>query len=82
MTQTVKQQVSGIDVTIEYANEGDAPVSEKEIGAYISRAREPVSYTHLDVYKRQHGWFPIAEPHTSRILPPEKAVLISITETP
>lgn len=40
MTQTTKQQVSGIDITIEYANAGDAPVSEKEIGAYIARARE------------------------------------------
>ena len=40
MAQTIKQQVSGIDITIAYANEGDAPVSEKEINAYIDRARE------------------------------------------
>lgn len=40
MTQATKQQAFGIDVSIEYKNEKDAPVSEKEIGAYIARARE------------------------------------------
>ena len=40
MAQATTQQISGIDVSIEYKNEGDAPVSEKEINAYIASARE------------------------------------------
>ena len=41
MTKTIEQQlISGIAVTIEYTSANDAPVSEKEIKAYIARAHE------------------------------------------
>lgn len=41
MAHTVElQHINGVDVEIEYSNAGDAPVSEKEIRAYIARAHE------------------------------------------
>ncbi len=38
--KTTKLQQSGVDVSIEYTNDSDAPVTSEEISAYISRARE------------------------------------------
>lgn len=40
MAQVSKREMHGIEVSIEYKNGSDAPVSEKEIEAYIARARE------------------------------------------
>ena len=37
MAQAVRQLVDDVDVTIEYAHESDAPVSNNEIRAYIDR---------------------------------------------
>ena len=37
MAQAVKQRIDGIGVSIEYARESDAPVSENEVRAYIER---------------------------------------------
>ncbi len=40
MANESKLTVSGINVTVSYANEQDQPVSEHEIEAYIARAHE------------------------------------------
>lgn len=37
MTQATKQIIDGVDVSIEYANASDAPVTDAEIRAYIDR---------------------------------------------
>lgn len=51
MAQASKQQVRGIEVIVEYKNNNDAPVSEKEIDAYIARARELYPTNTLDWLK-------------------------------
>lgn len=40
MAESTVEKVFGVEIRVEYSNTSDAPVSEKEIKAYISRARE------------------------------------------
>lgn len=54
MAQSSELKVSGIDVTVAYANESDQPVTEREIEAYVARAHEQhphqaLSFLKLDV---------------------------------
>ena len=37
MAQPSTQRIDGIDVAVNYVNEGDAPVTDEEIRAYIER---------------------------------------------
>ncbi|MEG0505812.1 MAG: anaerobic ribonucleoside-triphosphate reductase, partial [Raoultibacter sp.] len=44
-------KIFGVEIRVEYANTNDAPVSEKEIKAYISRARDLYPNEKLDWLK-------------------------------
>lgn len=46
-----KMVVNGVEVTVSYANESDARVSEKEVQAYIARAHEKYHGARLNSLK-------------------------------
>ena len=54
----VRQYISGLQITADdrvHIGKLDNK-KEKSIGVYPRKGSGPVSYTHLDVYKRQ-GWY-------------------------